>query len=151
HDAFDLFVHEQNMEPSEAVKKAAELLGLGSDVHERSGHGAGAHGECGNAKGARARRAFKLRRLQPYRAFPVDLLPLSVARFVKEGAASLGCDAAFYALPLLSAAGACIGNSRRVLVKQSWTEPAVLWTALVVPSGGGRTPRRRRGVSRALV
>jgi len=79
----------------------------------------------------------------PFLPFPVTLLPAPLGNFALEGARAMGCDASFFALSLLTACGACIGNSRRLLIKPGWAEPPLLWAALIVPSGGGKTPAFR--------
>ncbi len=75
-----------------------------------------------------------------YIAFPEKTLPEPVRSFVREGAMAIGCDPALVALPLLSALAARIGNSRVIELKPGWHEPAVLWTAVAVESGGHKTP-----------
>lgn len=75
-----------------------------------------------------------------YWPFPVHALPEPVRSFVSEGAKTLGCDASFIALPLLAALAAAIGTTRRIQLKRSWTEPAVLWTAVVSDSGTLKSP-----------
>jgi len=72
--------------------------------------------------------------------FPTDLLPDPIRAFVTEGAKALGCDPSYIALPLLSALASAIGNTHRVALKDGWTEPAILWTALVGESGTMKTP-----------
>ncbi|MFG0259831.1 MAG: YfjI family protein, partial [Phycisphaerales bacterium JB041] len=78
--------------------------------------------------------------LASYRPFPVDALPEPLATFVEVGAAAIGCDASFIALPLLSAVGAAIGNSRRLGLKSSWLAPPIIWTAIVGESGTQKSP-----------
>lgn len=75
-----------------------------------------------------------------YEPFPVNDLPEPLARFVKEGAAAIGCDESLVALPLLSGLAAAIGNTRRIEIKPGWHEPAILWTAVVVESGQQKSP-----------
>lgn len=75
-----------------------------------------------------------------YQPFPVDVLPEPLRSIVNVGAATIGCDAAFVALPLLSACAAAIGNSRGIKLKGGWTEPPILWTVLVGESGCLKTP-----------
>ena len=72
--------------------------------------------------------------------FPVKVLPKAMADLVSEGAAALGCDPSQIALPMLAACSAAIGNSRRIMLKTSWSEPAVLWTVTVLPSGSLKSP-----------
>ena len=78
--------------------------------------------------------------VQPYQAFPVDALPEPVRGFVSAGAKALGCDPSYIALPLLSALGAAIGNTRRVELKRGWREPPILWMAIVGESGTMKSP-----------
>jgi hypothetical protein len=75
-----------------------------------------------------------------YRAFPVDALPGAVGRFVAEGAKAIGCDASFIALPMLASLAAAIGHTRRLRLKRGWTEPVVVWIAIVGESGTQKTP-----------
>ena len=46
----------------------------------------------------------------PYVPFPTDALPKVVADFIHEGAAALGCDESYIALPLLAACRGCRGQ-----------------------------------------
>jgi hypothetical protein len=78
--------------------------------------------------------------LPPFRPFPVDCLPGPFRAFVEETAASIGCDSAFVALPVLAVAASLIGNTRTVRLKRGWEEPSVLWTATVADSGSQKSP-----------
>lgn len=78
-----------------------------------------------------------LRRFEP---FPLESLPEPVRSFVARGAKAIGCDPSFLALPLLTALGAAIGNTRRLRIKRGWTVPTILWTAIVGESGTAKTP-----------
>lgn len=82
----------------------------------------------------------KPRSIEPFEQFPLEALPEPVKSFVQEGAAAIGCDPSYLVLPLLSALGAAIGNSRRLFVKRSWLVPAIVWTAIVGESGTAKTP-----------
>lgn len=77
------------------------------------------------------------RRWQP---FPTHLLPLPFAVYVAASARAIGCDEASVAIHLLAAAAAAIGTSRRIALKPTWTEPAVLWTVTVADSGSLKSP-----------
>ena len=79
-------------------------------------------------------------RLDVYHPFPVEALPEPFRAFVTQASEAVGCDAAFVALPLLAAAGSAIGNTRRIQLKRGWTEPAILWTAIVGDSGTMKSP-----------
>lgn len=72
--------------------------------------------------------------------FPVDILPDPIRTYVTECAAGIGIDPSMIALPLLSAAAAAIGNSRRVEAKPGHLEPPVIWSAIVGESGDGKSP-----------
>jgi hypothetical protein len=63
-----------------------------------------------------------------------------VCAYVGEAAAAIGCDPAFVALPLLTALGAAIGNSRRIALTREWSEPPLLWTVIVGESGTLKSP-----------
>jgi hypothetical protein len=66
-----------------------------------------------------------------------------MATFVREGAAALRCDPTYFALPALTAAAAMIGNSRTILLKRGWTEPSVVWAAVIGDSGTLKSPALR--------
>jgi hypothetical protein len=70
----------------------------------------------------------------------VDALPRVLKDFVLEGAAAIPCDPAQIALPVLVACSSAIGMTRRIMLKRSWKEPALLWGAAVMPSGSRKTP-----------
>lgn len=76
----------------------------------------------------------------PYRPFPVEALPDELRSFVVAASRAIGCDPCYVALPLLSGIAAAIGNSRRIELKPTWTEPAILWTAIVGESGTAKSP-----------
>ncbi|MCC7193571.1 MAG: DUF3987 domain-containing protein [Phycisphaeraceae bacterium] len=78
--------------------------------------------------------------VEPFKPFPTNALPEPVRSFVRMCARAIGCDESFIALPLLSALGSAIGNTRRVQLKRGWTEPAIVWTAVVGDSGTLKTP-----------
>lgn len=72
--------------------------------------------------------------------FPVESFPEPIRSYVIQGAAAIGCDSSFIALPMLSALASAIGNTRRVQLKRTWTEPAIVWTAIVGESGTAKSP-----------
>lgn len=75
-----------------------------------------------------------------WRTFPVATLPDPIRGVIERSAEAIGCDPSMIALPMLSAMASLIGNARRVGIKGGWTEPAILWTATVMRSGGGKSP-----------
>ena len=79
-------------------------------------------------------------RMEPFQPFPTDALPEPVRGFVVAGAKAIGCDTSYLALPMLTALGAAIGNTRRIQLKQGWSAPAIIWTAIVGESGTSKSP-----------
>jgi hypothetical protein len=75
-----------------------------------------------------------------YRPFPVDALPEPIRGFVNAGARAIGCDPSYVAVPLLTAIGAAVGNTRRLVMKRGWSAPPILWGAIVGESGTAKTP-----------
>jgi hypothetical protein len=76
----------------------------------------------------------------PWRQFPTDSLPEPVRCYVFEAAEAIGCDPTMVVLPLLAALSAAIGNTRRIRLKKSWSEPAIVWAVVVAESGSLKTP-----------
>ena len=72
--------------------------------------------------------------------FPVHTLPEAVADYVGEAAKAIGCDPAFIALPVLATLARAVGNSRVIRLKRTWTEPAIIWAAIIGKSGTHKTP-----------
>ncbi len=79
----------------------------------------------------------------PFEPFPTQILPPTVRNFVEQGAAAMNAAPEAILVPLLCAFGAAIGNSRRISLKSTWSEPAVIWGVVVLPSGALKTPAQR--------
>jgi hypothetical protein len=79
-------------------------------------------------------------RLDPYQPFPIDTLPVPMATYAQQGAEALGCDPAYVGLPCLAVAAAAIGNSRVIRLKRGWTEPSIIWAAIIGDSGTLKSP-----------
>lgn len=77
---------------------------------------------------------------EAYVPFCTEAVPEPIQSYIRGGAAALGCEDSYVALPMLSALAAAIGNTRCIRLKKSWTEPAVLWTGIVGPSGTLKSP-----------
>jgi hypothetical protein len=75
-----------------------------------------------------------------FKPFPAGVLPEPIRGFVTQAAKAIGCDASYIALPLLSGLASAIGNTHRIALKRGWTEPAIVWTAIVGESGTMKTP-----------
>ncbi|HUT58125.1 MAG TPA: DUF3987 domain-containing protein [Phycisphaerae bacterium] len=70
-----------------------------------------------------------------WQRFPLDALPPTCRRFVRETTEALGVDASYVALPALTVLAGAIGNTRRIALNRTWTAPAVLWLMIVGESG----------------
>jgi DNA polymerase I-like protein with 3'-5' exonuclease and polymerase domains len=110
------------------VDRVRVWLGLAADSSGREG-----------PPGASAPRPT-IRRVTPYRPFPVDALPPPLDRLVTQGATALGCDPAYVALPALAVVASAIGNARAIRLKRGWEEPSILWAVVVGDSGTTKTP-----------
>lgn len=77
---------------------------------------------------------------ESFEPFPLDVLPDQMRKLVTDSAASIGCDASNIALPLLTAYGAAIGNTRRLRLKNGWDVPPIIWAIVVGRSGSGKSP-----------
>jgi hypothetical protein len=66
-----------------------------------------------------------------WKPFPLDALPLVVRQFVAEISHALMVDPAAVALPALVAIAGCIGNSRVLRLKSTWSEPAIMFGCLI--------------------
>lgn len=115
-------------EALQAVRDIAKAAGVPDD------------GEPEQQKGEPAEPKNKTDPTPPWVPFPVDVLPEPLSDFTQAVAEALGCDSAYVALPLLSTLAAAVGNSRRVRIKQSWTEPCVMWTVTIGRSGTMKSP-----------
>jgi hypothetical protein len=81
-----------------------------------------------------------------WQPFPVNLLPASVREYVAQTADGMATDPAMVAIPLLAALAAAIGNTRTIMLKSDWEEPAILWGAIVAESGSLKTPAMRKAL-----
>ena len=86
------------------------------------------------------KKPFAVEPPEPYQAFPIHALPPVLGGYVSAAAKALGCDEAYVALPLLAEVAAAIGNSRRLLLKDTWAEPPILWCVVVAESGTLKSP-----------
>jgi DNA polymerase I-like protein with 3'-5' exonuclease and polymerase domains len=87
------------------------------------------------------------RAVAPYAPFPVDALPTPLGEYVRQGAAALGCDPAYLALPVLAVVASVIGGTRTIRLKRGWEEPSVVWSAIVGDSGTLKSPAYLKAVA----
>lgn len=84
--------------------------------------------------------AVPIQRRDRFEDFPTSLLPSPLRELSEQGARTIGCDPSYIALPLLSAIGAAIGNTCRLVVKKGWNVPPAIWTLICGESGTAKTP-----------
>jgi hypothetical protein len=75
-----------------------------------------------------------------WRPFPTDALPEPIKFFVVQGSRAIGCDESYVALPLLAGLASAIGNTRRIQLRRTWSEPAIVWAVIVGESGTLKSP-----------
>jgi hypothetical protein len=72
--------------------------------------------------------------------FPLHVFPDGLQRFATDAAEAAACPVDYVAGPMLALAGAAIGASRALQVKQGYSERAALYLAVAGLPGGGKTP-----------
>lgn len=95
---------------------------------------------CPAAAPGSGSRRVAVRPLPPFVSFPLGTLPPGLSDYVAASAEAIGCDPALVVCPVLATVAGCIGNSRAVLLKKGWIEPAVVWSLTVAVSGGHKSP-----------
>ncbi|MDP9411665.1 MAG: DUF3987 domain-containing protein, partial [Actinomycetota bacterium] len=78
--------------------------------------------------------------LPPVPPFPVDVLPDAIRRYVSEAAAAIGVPPELVTVPLLACAAACIGRTRRIVLKDGFEQRPILWAAVVGRPGTAKSP-----------
>lgn len=82
--------------------------------------------------------------VEPLPAFPRDVLPPDVRRYVTAAANTARVPVEMVAVPFLAFAGSVIGNQARLDVNSAtghgWIERPVLWIAMVAITGAGKSP-----------
>lgn len=72
--------------------------------------------------------------------YPITVIPEPVAGSARAIYRAIGCDPSMPALSILTTCAGCIGNSLTAHIKPGWSEPSVLWSAVIARSGGSKTP-----------
>ncbi|QQE11525.1 DUF3987 domain-containing protein [Planctomycetota bacterium] len=75
-----------------------------------------------------------------FKPMPLDVLPSVLGDFIQCASDAIGCDPAYIGVPMLSSLASSIGTKMRLELKQGWTEPAILWSAVVGHSGTQKSP-----------
>jgi hypothetical protein len=97
------------------------------------------HGAATEPASLRTNSMVSAPQVTPWRPFPVNVFPPGCSRFAREAAAARGLDVAYIGPSMLAALAGAIGNARRLRLKQTYTEPAILWCATVARSGAGKS------------
>ncbi len=92
------------------------------------------------AKGENVAGASESKPAIQWEPFPVEVLPDTLRKYSVESAAACDIDPAFVAPFVVAAVASTVGSAFRVRIKKGWFEPPILWTALVVGSGSGKSP-----------
>jgi len=104
--------------------------------HETNGQAASPRPNLASARHVEA----VVREIPRFTPFPMACLPHPLRAFVEEGAIALGADPSYLALPILATVAGAIGNSRVLQLKDGWTEPSIIWAAVVGDSGTLKSP-----------
>jgi hypothetical protein len=73
-------------------------------------------------------------------AFPLDALPQPWREWVSDTAGGAGAPVDYVAQAVLGAVAGLCGAGVKACVTQSWSEPLILWQALVGAPSAGKTP-----------
>ena len=76
---------------------------------------------------------------------PLNLLPAELRDYVLAASESLAVDVSYILLPLLSAMGMAVGNSRIVQLKPGFVQPPIIWTGIIGRSGSKKSPALDEG------
>ncbi len=71
--------------------------------------------------------------------FPLEHFPARLEAFARSVAESHVVDESWAGLPMLAAAGACMGNAYRLRNKEGYEAPPILWVILVGDSGANKS------------
>ena len=91
-----------------------------------------------NGKPQRSRKRFDPP--PPWKPFPTEVIPEPVRGYIKAGAHAMRCDESFIALPMAAGLASAIGATHRIELKAGWSEPPVVWAAIVSESGTMKSP-----------
>ena len=79
-------------------------------------------------------------KLPPVEPFPLDIYPAPVVRLIRQGSKAINCPLDFLAVPALVVAGAAIGRSASLRLKDGYFAPASVYAACVGQPGDGKSP-----------
>ena len=73
-------------------------------------------------------------------AFPLVALPRVLRQFVAQVSDAMGVAPECVATPAIATCATAIGNTCRIRLTPTWTEPAVIWAVTLMESGSLKTP-----------
>ncbi len=76
----------------------------------------------------------------PPPTFPLEIFPPDLALWLKQSAHSKSAPVDYLAATLLAATASLIGSSRKISPWPGWSEPPILWAALVGSPSAGKSP-----------
>jgi Protein of unknown function (DUF3987) len=72
--------------------------------------------------------------------FPIGVFPPNMQKYIFDTARTMPCPEDFIGVGVLAVLSACIGSSRRALIKQDWSEPTILFSVIVGRPSSKKTP-----------
>lgn len=87
--------------------------------------------------------------LDPLPAYPVEALPEIAGEYVSTSSRTMSCPPEMVGVPLLTYAGAAVGNTACLSLRPDWDVFPILWTAVVAAPGTAKSPAdqaARRGL-----
>jgi len=72
--------------------------------------------------------------------FPCNSFPPKVVDIISAIAEAKKVCASMVGLAVLAISAGAIGATRRFFIQEGWFEPAIVWAAIVMESGGGKSP-----------
>lgn len=72
--------------------------------------------------------------------FPMEIFPHAMADWILKAAKSKSAPPDYVAASVLTGAASLIGSARRISIWGGWSEPAILWSAIVGNPSAGKSP-----------
>jgi len=76
----------------------------------------------------------------PPPVFPMEIFPPALADWIMKAAKSKSAPVDYVAASVLTGAASLIGSARRISLWEGWSEPAILWSAIVGNPSAGKSP-----------
>lgn len=74
-----------------------------------------------------------------YIPFPIEVFSETTRQFIIENANVIGFDPAYIAVPMLPVLASAVGDAFDLAINSTWKIPPVIWSAIVVKSGGRKS------------